>query len=192
LTWFSPVLAVVVFLAGFVAGGLAAKANDGSLAEWFAGLATTAAVALALYQLKLDRVERLHRDSRHQAEQVAVWISFDTDPSFERSGLRTSVCVRNPTTAPIFNVVVWDLTMQLPDGSFAADPDLDVDHFHWLGPILPPETAESVELVLAAAVLEEPWMGIAFTDSAGRHWIREASELRVLNVHPHIQFPLDP
>jgi hypothetical protein len=186
------VATAVAFCLGVGLGATAFRGwKTGSAAEWVAGLATAAAVALALFQWHRDRVDRSERDARRQAEQVAVWIEAN-DPSVQRrSGFLKRVHVRNPTSSAIFNVVIWDLTTQRPDGSWAEDPPLDVDHLLRVGTILPPETTHTVEMVLAAVVLEDPWLGIAFTDAAGRHWLREAAELRSIDRHPFQLFRLD-
>jgi hypothetical protein len=182
----------VAFCLGVGLGATAFRGwKTGSVAEWIAGLATAAAVALALFQWHCDRVERLDRDARRQAEQIAVWIESDDKSVQKRSGYLKRVSVRNPTSSAIFNLVIWDLTSRRPDGSWAVDPPLDVDHIFRVGTTLPPETTKTVDMVLAAAVTEEPWLGVAFTFAAGRHWLREAAELRPIEQHPFQLFPTD-
>jgi hypothetical protein len=134
-------------------------------------------------------VDHAARDARRQAEQVAVWIDSDAESTAMRSGYLKRVHVRNPTSSAIFNLVVWDLVSRRPDGSWAEDPPLDVDHTRRGATTLPPETTETIEMVLGTVVLEEPWMGVAFTDAAGRHWLREAAELRPIDRHPYQLFP---
>ena len=165
--------------------GAAVDGNAGSAAEWLSGTATAAAVSFAVYQWRRDGTERREREERLQAEQIAAWIV--TDGGFQGApfGYTSPIRIANPTALAVLDSVVWDGTEWSGD---VWHCDVRAQHTLSVG-YLPPHSTIEREMVLPSVVLESPWLGLAFTDASGRHWLRQDPTLTRISVPPSQYFP---
>jgi hypothetical protein len=143
-------------------------------------IGTLAAVIVALGAVALDRRERTSEQRKRQARQVSAWIARlqVARPADDDGGPITGVttaAVLNASDEPVYRVIAWLVL-------YPGAPGTGEEVAHGIsrggdGPatigVLPPG---SFELDLPAfdppGMMKRPAVEIAFTDAAGRHWIR--------------------
>jgi hypothetical protein len=143
----------------------------GTVAEWISGLGTIGALLLTFFllrhelqQAREDRKQAAEREAERQTDQagrVAAWARQDTFPNRPPE---ITVLVRNASASPVYNVLV-EVSESLGDAQAS----------HFWHPVPPGETV-SERLIPAEwahiANLGEVNTQLRFTDSQGRHWLR--------------------
>lgn len=188
MSWRLALVTSAGFACVFLGLGLAAliDGSGGTAAEWAGAVGVSAALALATFQWGRDRQDERNRQGRAQAEQIAVWVALDsvTDlPRADKEGrMPFPVRVANSSTLAAYDCVISDGVLG-PDGMPIPGGMVHMG-------VLPPNQTVSLSFSLTTAVLEDPWLEIAFTDAAGRHWLRRQSELIALDSTPsqHYRF----
>lgn len=159
----------------------------GALAAVVAAVGTIAAFAIAFYQISIERSAR-RKDERSaiateqvtQARKISGWIGGTRPTAW---GLTTSGVPPTPATLlnasdePVYQVVAWLVLIQ------GAGPQTGEQ----MREVAPDSAAALATLPPGRFVVSLPgdWGGmmarpgveIAFTDAAGRHWIRRANGL---------------
>jgi hypothetical protein len=139
--------------------------------EWIAAVASSVAalgtVGALLIALNLFRHERQDRETRF-AETITAWtLEQATEPSY-------IVCVGNAGKAAVFRCSVWvgppkDKplgTMKLVDfGIVPPGEKRDMQN---------PISKDAIDFDQLDDPLSDPWIEVAFVDSAGRTWKRSS------------------
>jgi hypothetical protein len=144
--------------------------------DWTAvgALATAVAVIVALAALVLDRLDRTSDEKRKQATRVTAWL---TDWGDFMTGTPSSAVLSNASGVPVFRVVVWMVLMQ--GAGAQSGEEAARDRADWLRPtvigVLPPGRYAADLTPFDPGMHRRPYVEIAFTDAAGRHWIRRST-----------------
>ena len=160
----------------------------GTAADWAAAIGTVLAFGAALWVIyrervdrKLEELRRREEDSRRrraQAQSIAVWLEGELMPDGSQENDDTIVKIRNVSGSPVDNCVAHVLH---PIGGPNDDPE-HPDHARWevhIGTLPPGETISDTvsrdwinpELIVFPGLVAQ----VAFTDSEGVHWMRQAN-----------------
>ncbi len=165
--------------------------------------ATLLAVIVALGALVLDRRERTRAERMGQARQVSAWVEWwseskpETDDHGAVAGF-TRATLLNASEVPVYRVIAW-LVLR---GAFGEETGEEVArHNSDVRPpttiaVLPPGSYKIETQEFTPGMHTEPAVEIAFTDSAGRHWIRRQDGVlkeieKPLPYHYGLGEPLD-
>jgi hypothetical protein len=168
--------------------------------DWTAvgSIGTFLAFVVAFFAIVIERLERSRASRRRQAEQISGWLDVE---SYGCPSPRGSVAtVLNGSGQPVYHVIVWLVSLQGGGGpatgeevarSIQAEPESDA----WER--TRPETLSVLPPGMSVVCLPD-WLGgmhsvpaveIAFTDAAGRHWIRRAEgELQKISKEPAFHY----
>lgn len=136
--------------------------NWGDVPTWVASVGTVAAVSLALWQVRVDRVAATALLKRAQAELVAGWFAGDR-------GSASHLAVRNASAQPVYEVIV-SLVLNLGGGEGVPR------EYQRIFLELPPGTFDVPVPSHWHSMSARPGVEVAFTDRSGRvHWIRRAN-----------------
>jgi len=166
---------------------VAGQVQWGDIATWVASLGTVGALAAALWQIGSERRRRHSDEHRAQARLISVWVgerkppesyADDPDASWYPKG-RTTIYVANNSSEPVYFPVVGIVDIQ---GTGPHTMEKMLDFYKGGGPIttisiLPPGR---YRVWIRGIHWQIPMGGrqgaeIAFTDSAGVHWIRRST-----------------
>jgi hypothetical protein len=149
---------------------------------WWAGVgsfATLLAVIVALGALVLDRRERTRSERMRQARQVSGWVEWwqssepETDDHGPIHGF-TRATLLNASDVPVYRVIAWLVLYPGAPGT-GEEVARGIEH-GGDGPttigVLPPGSYKIDLPEFAPGMMKRPVIEVAFTDSAGRHWIR--------------------
>lgn len=191
------IFAIAIGLGRLVGASAGEGAGAGSYADWLAAVATLAAFCAAVIAgkfaydaLRIEQGRDRFRDeqlTRVQAERVAAWVD-EIEVVEERDGWRPPrmgkrqrLLIRNASDLPVINFRAAVTARSYTGGS---------QHFRIIGsidrPVVPPTADPEVvmfgEGLLAAlqgfrhdlGIIEDVVLtvGVIFTDTGGRHWIR--------------------
>lgn len=155
----------------------------GDLPGWLGAVGTVAAVSLALYQVskersarEADKRETAAADRRRQARQISAWYAGDA----MGSNGDTLMYIVNSSDQPVYEAVAWLVIAQgagPKQGEDYAEGTGDKDHHHYRRTFLniPPGRWSITFPTSWPGMFRQPGIEIAFTDSAGSHWIRRAN-----------------
>lgn len=163
----------------------------GDLATWVTGIATAGAWTAALISIRRERKARqefnkdkLERESRSQAVKISAWFGGRILPGEEWD----SLILLNRSDVPIYNVVV---TMVFAQGAAprVGEDVRDLPDHRVFYTVLPPGTWKAVAPRGWAGMYRMPAAEVAFTDSAGLHWVRRGTgQLTRLPIEPFDYF----
>lgn len=150
--------------------------------DWWAGVgsfATLLALVVALGALVLDRRERTRAERMRQARQVSAWIDGwqasapETDYGGPTSGFTNGVLL-NASDVPVYRLIAWLVLYPGAPGTgeeVARGVGRGGGRPTMVG-VLPPGQFRIYLPEFTPGMMKQPAVEIAFTDSAGRHWIR--------------------
>lgn len=151
-----------------------------AIATALAAVATVAAFGLAFYQIITELRARREDERMRQARRISSWVGgmlradrHDDAQSFAEGAEPTAATLLNASDEPVYRLVAWLVLVQ-GAGPRTGEEAVQSDMRPAALSILPPG-----RYVIA---LPGGWGGmsaragieIAFTDAAGRHWIRRA------------------
>jgi hypothetical protein len=151
--------------------------------DWTAvgSIGTLLAFVVAFYAIVRDSRGRAKAARRHQAEQVSAWIDYTSYGCKSPRG--TNAIVLNGSGQPVYRGIIWLVRLQGGGG-----PATGEEMARWIeshpdasergGPetlsVLPPGMSVACLPDWEGGMSAMPGVEIAFTDAAGRHWIRRA------------------
>lgn len=145
-------------------------------------LGTLAAVLVALVAILVDRRARSSQEHRRQAQNVTAWISGgrSSEPETDDRGpIRgfTAATLLNASDGPVYRVIAWlVLYPGAPSTGEEAAARLGTRSEHPTAiHVLPPGSFVVHLPEFEPGMMRRPAIEIAFTDAAGRHWIRRQS-----------------
>ena len=138
-------------------------------------VATAFAVIVALGALIVDRRGRDADQRVAQARTVSGWVTGTRSgrpetPYGSAIPGNTATTVVNSSTEPVYGVIVWLVIYPAPLTGEELVPRVDMPPAT-IG-VLPPGRYRVHLPEFAAGMHRRPMVEIAFTDSAGRHWVR--------------------
>lgn len=146
----------------------------GDVAAWTQGVGTIGAVWVAFWQIRVERRRRMALEERErisarrsQAERVAAWLGEE-----ESSGQH--IVLWNVSLLPVYEVVASLVMIQ---GAGPANGEGTPSDFRVAASPLPTGrwyVTLPVEAGDWRGMSREAGVEVAFTDSAGRHWLRRA------------------
>lgn len=156
----------------------------GTAADWAAAVGTMLAFGAAMWVIYRERVDRRmdaarRRDEdarrrRAQAESIAVWLEGNRVPDSSDDGEESIIKTRNVSGAPVSNCVAF---VRHPVGGPVDEPEHpdNIPLEFIIGTLAPGETVTdkiprrwiNPDLIVFPGLLAE----VAFTDSAGVHWL---------------------
>ncbi len=168
----------------------------GNWPEWFGALGTVGVLVAALIQiarersrLRTDHKEQLARERRAQAELVSAWIGdVRTSNDFNikigaPSDIATNLELSNASGSPVYRAVLsvvdiqgigWRGEGKAPDGYQVCISIVPPGRFHL-----------TLHRGFGSGMGSHMAIEIAFTDAAGKYWVRRASgRLDELTVDP--------
>lgn len=168
-----PWILTVIFAAAWAGDLYPAEPVWGSIAEWFAGVATASGLIFAAQQIR--HANRQHRDAQEDArlfQSRAVAIASWVDK--EAGRWRVSWEVKNSSDQPVFNVVVLILD---PNAVVTADYVQNTALVQvYIGTVLARGDRIGSQLVELSAAptlgAETRICALLFSDSWDQHWIR--------------------
>jgi hypothetical protein len=154
----------------------------GDVPTWIAGIGTVAAVVVALALAIRDSRQRDAERRRAQAEKIGASLP-NFDPS-DPNGLRRSLRVGNTSGQSAYRVIVSAEPIGKPYmKKLRAEHPLAFRVF--IGVLPPGRRYEHIDVPPIGGI-DFIWaLELAFTDAAGRSWVRSASgELREIKTDP--------
>ncbi len=146
----------------------------GDLATWFGSAVVFGTLALALYQIRTERVFRHESEQREaqglrrvQAERISGW------PAAETNRRGTPLTLLNRSDEPVYEVVVT-LVMVQGAGPRRGEEGVRPEYRRVLS-VLPPGRWKTFVQMGWAGMSRRPGVEVAFTDRSGVHWIRRAT-----------------
>ncbi len=148
----------------------------GATGQWASALASTAAVIAALWIATSENRRRNTQDIRHQAEQMAAWLEIDAEKA-EETGWADCV-VQNNSGQLVYDVVISLVGVHGTYRRTAVKPDRSARGEGcqtYVGGPFPPGRRR-LPLGFHGHFLQVRYgVELAFTDAAGRYWIRHAN-----------------
>jgi hypothetical protein len=138
-----------------------------------APLGRSSLFAVALGALRSDREAR-KRDLREaQARKIAAWIDSYSMPAGSpvATGVATAVLL-NASDSPVYHVIVWLVVSYGPGPGTGEEVGDREDWRPAAIDLLPPGRSSAALPWFGGGMHMRTGIEIAFTDSAGRHWIR--------------------
>jgi hypothetical protein len=155
--------------------------SSGTWADWIAGIATAAAVILALIELSQARRASARVRERAQASEVSAWfesvtISYPNARDRPKASSLTSIddamIVSNGSKSPIYDVLLRMEEATIP-ASDTTDLSDSVPYYLRLLAVVPPGVHRLPIDLGARDRSFVPSVCVAFRDSNGRHWFRD-------------------
>jgi len=145
----------------------------GAIGTAIGAVGTVFLFAVALLALRSDRDARRRELREAQARKVSAWIDSYSMPAGSPVAIGVAAAVLlNSSDGPVYHVIVW-LVVSYGSGPRTGEEVGDREDWRPAAIDVLPPGRSSAEL---------PWFGggmhtrtgveLAFTDSAGRHWIR--------------------
>jgi len=162
-----------------------------ALSAWstfWQAIGTVAAVVVALGAVVFDVISRWREGRRRQAELVAGW--FD---SSSIQGDTSPIVLVNSSRVPVYEVVVSLVLIQGAGPREGRQLSGEMSSYRVVVDTLPPGTWMTEMEGGWGGMSRWPGVEVAFTDVAGRHWVRTADgAMRRLRVAPHTWYNIDP
>lgn len=137
-------------------------------------IATAVAVIVALVQVYGERKSRLEAETQGQASLVATWLGGRPPRGQAVPTGDLGVTLRNASSEPVYDVVVWLVLVQ-GAGPRSGEESAKVGGMRPATlAILPPGSYWSSVGGWSPGMYARPGVEVAFTDAAGRHWVRRA------------------
>jgi hypothetical protein len=150
--------------------------------DWIAAFSATAAavgtvgtLGAALVQIKTERDERkrlarrmAEREQRRQAETISGWLADDAE-------MRTSIALSNQSEAPVYMAIVSLVMVQGSGPRFGEEMGSHLGGYRATLSVIPPGRCFTTVEGGWGGMSKRAGVEIAFTDTAGRHWIRRAN-----------------
>jgi hypothetical protein len=169
----------------------------GDVATWVASVGTVAAVSVALWEVLRQRRIENRRDRRAHAESISAWIAEERLPDDIETPGGTSVELENASQHLAYDVVVFQVYIQgagpttgedwgkiLNQRQKPTNPRYPESPFAVLGVLQPGRSVADLDW-LSSTMQGRLAVELAFTDRAGRHWIRRSTgELAEISQSP--------
>jgi hypothetical protein len=156
-------------------------------------IATGLAVIVALGAIVIDRRSQAASGRQAQARAVSGWIT-ETHADLEATDYGnggqgwSEARLLNASAEPVYRVIVW--LIRYPDA--ARGEDVAHDSEPALLSVLPPGTFEVMLPAFEPGMYRRAMVEIAFTDAAGRHWIRRLDgHLEQVKQEPRHHYGMD-
>jgi hypothetical protein len=137
----------------------------GDVATWFSGIVTFGALAFAYYQLHSDRRITREDEARSQAENISAWVEDEV-------GLKAQVALLNASTSPVYKVIA---KLVRAGSDLSSEIDMSMLEFVAFITVLPPGKFRAIVSSDYHGMQFRPAIEIAFTDSKGKHWVRDGN-----------------
>jgi hypothetical protein len=147
----------------------------GNIPEWLAGVGTVCAFGVTYLLLRSQvaaqrlveakREEEVNHRLREQARLISASLASSLPPTpRDDDRLVVPVEVRNRSDEPIYNVIL----------EMRSSWDRDAQPIYYTLTAVAPDSTRNLSFqALVRMNVEEPPLAIAFTDTAGLHWLRQ-------------------
>ncbi len=154
-------------------------------ADWLTAYGTLLLFVVALAVWASDLWAKRRASAWDQAEQISAWEEGELDTE----GPNAVVALLNESRNPVYHVVV---TLVLMQGSGARDGRQAPEGYQRHLRVLPPGKLYTLTRGDYGGMSRRPAVEVAFTDQAGRHWLRNGEgALRRLKTSPEDHYGLD-
>jgi hypothetical protein len=148
----------------------------GAFGAVLAAVGTIAAFAIAFYQIFSERRARRKDDRTAQARRISGWIDGTLpDPSDAAAPLASPATLLNASDEPVYRVIAWLVLVQGAGPQTGEEMQQMAPFSPAMLAILPPGRYVVRLPGDWGGMFRRPGVEVAFTDAAGRHWIRRAT-----------------
>ena len=158
----------------------------GALGAVVAAAGTLLLIFVAFQQIRNERSARLKAEQSAlasqrtaQAQRISGWIggdlrSFGEEPELDRGLLATPATLHNGSSEPVYQVLVWLIIFYGSGPRTGEEQEPKPENPATLA-TLPPGTYLVPLPSDWVGMYRHPGVEVAFTDAAGRHWVRRAT-----------------